>query len=258
MVRTRSLSENAAQRTGARSWLGLTATVTPPIARRGEAQVHQPEPIASAPCTTTVGSMRATCDPAESPEDDAAPDRALRSAPSSPRQYGLLTTLFLIIATALVPWIVYLGLSLPPKYDAGHWNLLWVGFDVALVGVLGFAAWAAWFGRQVLASTAVVAGTLLICDAWFDIITSIGRPGEWVTLLTGLGCELPLAAFFFWLYRRLTLEMLAALHQRLGDGTPPRRLRRAELLSPSARSRPDRGPGDPTPVEDASRDDSGA
>jgi len=118
----------------------------------------------------------------------------------------LLSTIFLIIAAGLVPWTVFLGLSLPPKYNAGHWDLLWTGFDVALVGVLGFAAWAAWFRRRTLATAAIVAGTLLLCDAWFDIVTSFGHRDQWLTLLTGFGGEFPLALFFFWLYRRIVLD----------------------------------------------------
>lgn len=154
--------------------------------------------------------------------------------PMLPRHLRHLATVFLVIATGLVPWILFLGVSLPPKYNAGHWRLLWIGFDVALVAVLAYSAWAAWFRRQVLAFTAVVAGTLLVCDAWFDIMTSLGRPDEWVTLLTGFGGELPLAGFFFWLYRRIVLETLAALHQRLGEDPAPRRLRQAHLLLLSA------------------------
>ena len=102
-----------------------------------------------------------------------------------PRGAQVLATAFLALAAVLVPWTVFLGLSLPPKYDAGHRNILWTGFDVALIVVLGYAAWATWFHRQILATTAIVAGILLLCDAWFDIVTSIGRPDQWVTLLTG-------------------------------------------------------------------------
>jgi hypothetical protein len=152
------------------------------------------------------------------------------------------------MAAILVPWTVFLGVSLPPKYDAGHWNILWTGFDVALIGVLGYAAWAAWFRRQVLATTAVVAGTLLLCDAWFDIVTSIGHPDQWITLLTGFGVEIPLAVFFLWLYRRIVLGTLATLHRLAGDEPPPRHLREAHilLLPPrfSTRGQPDdRQPG---------------
>jgi len=95
---------------------------------------------------------------------------------------------------ALIPWTVLLGLTLPPKYDAGHWNVLWTGFDVGLLFVLGYAAWAAWFRG-----------------------------------------ELPLAVFFFWLYRRIVLNTLAVFHQLLGDGPPPRRLRDAGIFRLSTR-----------------------
>jgi hypothetical protein len=152
-----------------------------------------------------------------------------------PRGAQVLATAFLVMAAVLVPWTVFLGLSLPPKYDAGHWNLLWTGFDVGLIIVLGYAAWAAWFRRQILATTAIVAGTLLLCDAWFDIVTSIGRPDEWVTLLTGFAVELPLAVFFLWLYRRIVLGTLAALHRLAGDEPAPRHLREAHMLQLSPR-----------------------
>jgi hypothetical protein len=146
------------------------------------------------------------------------------------RRTQLLSTILLVAATALIVWTIFLGLTLPLKYDAGHWDLLWTGFDIGLFCVLGYAAWAAWFRRQVLATTAIVAGTLLLCDAWFDIITSIGHRDQWLTLLTGFGGELPLAVFFFWLYRRIALNTLAAFHQLLGDEPPPRRLRDIEIL----------------------------
>jgi hypothetical protein len=130
----------------------------------------------------------------------------------------------------MLPWVAFLGMTLPPRYDAGHWNLLWVGFDVALVCVLGYAAWAAWFRRQI-ASTSLIAGTLLLCDAWFDVITSIGHRDQWLTVLTTVGGELPLAVFFFWLYRRVVLTTLETFHELLGDGPSPRRVHEAQIFS---------------------------
>jgi hypothetical protein len=179
-------------------------------------------------------------------DDDELDSRIRQSRPRDPRKYHLhlslsrrtqlLSTILLVAATALIVWTIFLGLTLPRKYDAGHWDLLWTGFDIGLFCVLGYAAWAAWFRRQVLATTAIVAGTLLLCDAWFDIITSIGHRDQWLTLLTGLGGELPLAVFFFWLYRRVVLNTLAAFHQLLGDEPPPRRLRDVEILRLATRS----------------------
>ena len=173
-------------------------------------------------------------------DDDESVFRIGRSPPrrlrkhhlhlSLSRRTQLLSTILLVSATALIIWTIFLGLTLPRKYDAGHWDLLWTGFDVGLFCVLGYAAWAAWFRRQVLATTAIVAGTLLLCDAWFDVITSIGHRDQWLTLVTGFGGELPLAVFFFWLYRRIVLGTLGAFHQLLGDESPPRRLRDVVII----------------------------
>jgi hypothetical protein len=179
------------------------------------------------------------------PWSDRTANRHLHLRLSRPTQ--LLSTFLLVAATSLIAWTVFLGITLPPKYDAGHWNLLWTGFDGGLFLVLGYAAWAAWFRRQVLATTAIVAGTLLLCDAWFDIITSIGHRDQWLTLLTGLAGELPLALFFFWLYRRIVLNTLTAFHQRLGSEPPPRRLRDAKILRIS--TEPVETRKDPVPLE---------
>ena len=154
------------------------------------------------------------------------------------RRAELVATCFLLIAAGMVPWTVFLGLSLPPRYDAGHWDLLWTGFDAGLICVLSYAAWAAWFHRQVIAATAIVAGTLLLCDAWFDIITSLGHGDQWITLFTGFGGELPLAVFLFWLYRKIVLASFATFHARLGDGLAPQRLRDAQILFLTPRKPP--------------------
>ncbi len=147
------------------------------------------------------------------------------------RWAGVVTVVFVGAAATMIIWTVFLGLSLPPRYSAGHWNLLWTGFDAALVAVFAVSAWAAWFRRQLLASTALIAGTLLLCDAWFDIITSLGHRDQWLTLLTGFGGELPLAIFFFWLYRRIVLRTFAVLAGLIGDDAPPRRLRDARIVT---------------------------
>jgi hypothetical protein len=39
----------------------------------------------------------------------------------------------------------------------------------------------------------VVTATLLLCDAWFDITLSWGGSEGWTSLLTAIGCEVPLA-----------------------------------------------------------------
>jgi hypothetical protein len=141
------------------------------------------------------------------------------------RPTQVISAFFLAAALFLIPWTVFLGLTLPPKYDAGNWGFLWIGFDVSLIAVLLMAAWAAWFRRQILAPISIVAGTLLWCDAWFDMVTSFGHRDEWLTLLTGFGGEVPLGFFFFWLYRQIVMNTLTTIYKEMADRPRPRRLR---------------------------------
>ena len=154
----------------------------------------------------------------------------LRLHLSLSRRAQFASLCFLVGAVVLIPWTIFLGLSLPPKYHASHWRFLWTGFDAALITVLLLAAWAAWYRRQILAAIAMVAGTLLFCDAWFDMVTSFGHRDQWLTLLTGFGVELPLGFFFFWLYRRIAMTTMSVLHQNTGLDPLPRRLRDFEIV----------------------------
>jgi len=131
----------------------------------------------------------------------------------------------------MIPWMIYLGATLPRRYDAQHWRLLWVGFDTFEVVVLAHVAWSAWFRRQVTLVGAIVAATLLVSDAWFDVVTSFGNRDEWLTLFTALAGELPLALFFFWIARRILTRMVAAVHAAQGAPGPPPPLREARVLT---------------------------
>jgi hypothetical protein len=153
-----------------------------------------------------------------------------RHAPRFGTPHRVVAGVILVIALALVPWVVFLGFTLPPRYDAGHWQLLWIGYDAAQVAVLLFAAWAAWFRRQILAATALVAATLMICDAWFDVVSSFGHRDQWVTLATAIGCEIPLAVFFLWLYHSIVMRTLISYHEAVHDGVKPKSIIGASLL----------------------------
>ena len=134
------------------------------------------------------------------------------------------------IVVGLVGWTGYLGWSLPERYEARNWNLVWVGFDGALIAVLGYAAWVAWFRRQIMVVTALIAGTLLLCDAWFDVVTSFGNRDAWLTMLTAAGGELPAALFFFWVARRILTQVVTTVHSLSGLGGPIPRLRDSGAL----------------------------
>ena len=55
---------------------------------------------------------------------------------------------------------------------------------------------------------ATICGTLLVCDAWFDVATSIGTDDQMLTLFTALFIELPLAFYFALLTRRVLVTAI--------------------------------------------------
>jgi hypothetical protein len=101
--------------------------------------------------------------------------------------------LMLASVTVLVPWTVYLAITLPDRYVARNWVGTWVGFDIMLVAMLAATVVFGWRRRQLLFPTAFASGVLLVCDAWFDVLTS--QPGaDFVqALASALLLELPLA-----------------------------------------------------------------
>jgi len=44
-----------------------------------------------------------------------------------------VTMLLALVAVGLVPWIFYLTFTLPSRHVTFHYDLAWVGFDIALV-----------------------------------------------------------------------------------------------------------------------------
>ena len=94
---------------------------------------------------------------------------------------------------ALIPWIVYLGFSLPPNYVAQNWPATWMGFDCLLIAYMTATAVLVLLRRQLLLFTAFTTGVLLICDAWFDVLTAGTGRNLAVPVLTAILGELPLA-----------------------------------------------------------------
>ncbi|MFD8813770.1 hypothetical protein ACFV23_20300 [Streptomyces sp. NPDC059627] len=122
----------------------------------------------------------------------------------------------------LVPWTVYLAVSLPDRFEARYWPMVWVGFDVMLLVSLAAAGAAVWLRRQALIPMSFVAATLLVCDAWFDVSLSWGRGDVWGSIASAVLVELPLA-FLLVMRARRVLKISARLAwQRLGlAGEPP-------------------------------------
>src|SRR3954469_10102240 len=127
----------------------------------------------------------------------------LRSVRAQP--FGFLA---MAATIALIPWTLFYIAQLPDHHTAKHWNLAWAGFDLGLCVALGVTAWCALRERALLIVGLIASSTLLVCDAWFDVATSLGTDDELVTLATALGIELPLAFYFALLTRRVLVTSI--------------------------------------------------
>jgi hypothetical protein len=105
-----------------------------------------------------------------------------------------VTLLLGLVALALVPWILYLTFTLPSRHITFHYDTAWIGFDVALLASFAATAWAAFRGSQWLVPLAAATGTMLLCDAWFDIVTSQTGSEMWEAVAEAVLAEVPLAA----------------------------------------------------------------
>jgi hypothetical protein len=84
----------------------------------------------------------------------------------------LFITITACASLILVPWIAFLPSLLPATHAVTHWRQVWVGFDIVLAIMLACTAGLAIRRRQIVVLIAFVTATLLVCDAWFDLMTA--------------------------------------------------------------------------------------
>jgi hypothetical protein len=137
------------------------------------------------------------------------------------RQFGLL--FMTVCCIGLAAWIAILILTLPSHYTSSNWRVVWVGLDIA--ELIGFAAtgWAAWRQRQIVILFMVMTGTLLLCDAWFDLALDYGSSSFTASILSAVLAEFPLAFILFFSARRLirvNVEILMQLTGTVGSVPP--------------------------------------
>ena len=150
------------------------------------------------------------------------------------RRLGVLISV--VSCIVLLAWIVVLASTLHRHYTATHWRFAWVGFDFVELIAFALTGWAFWRGRQVVIACLLVTGTLLCCDAWFDVILDLGTGGIWESVASALVIELPLAFIMFRAASRLIrLSALVAISAGGNAGELPRSLWRVPLLGLAGR-----------------------
>jgi hypothetical protein len=120
---------------------------------------------------------------------------------------------FAAIGLGLFPWTIWLSASLKPDHETQHWNLAWSVFDVALAFAFLLTALAAWRRSPWVGAAAAATGTLLVTDAWFDVVLETQADDVRNALLLAVIAELPIAALCFWIAYR-TERFLALLVQQ--------------------------------------------
>jgi hypothetical protein len=147
----------------------------------------------------------------------------------SRRRIALL--IFMGCCVVLAAWIAVLMLTLPKHYTASHWRLAWVGFDIVLLGLFAATAWAAWRERQILVLLLTVTGTLLVCDAWFDLVLDLGTPEFAMSVASAVIAEFPLAFLLLNAARRLMRMSVGVVMKLEGIVEPVPPLSRVPLFA---------------------------
>ncbi len=106
--------------------------------------------------------------------------------------------LFSLFSLILLPWIIYIGESLPARQLSPNYDIAWAGFDVMLLGALASTAYFALRRSRYLSTAAASTAALLLVDAWFDVMTTPGAERVESILLCAF-VELPLAGVCLWL-----------------------------------------------------------
>ena len=129
-----------------------------------------------------------------------------------------VAVVFAVVGIGLLPWTILLSQWLPSNHASVRWDLAWSGFDTALAVAFLFTAFAAWRRSPWVGVGAAATGTLLLTDAWFDVILESHSDELRVSILTAVFGELPLAAFCFWIAYRTEQFLARIVDQALGRG----------------------------------------
>ncbi len=126
---------------------------------------------------------------------------------------------FAVFGLGTIIWAIYLAATLPAHAHTRHYRLAWVGFDVGLAIVLIATALLAWRGNRLVGMTATATTTILLVDAWFDIVTA-PRGDMAAAVLEAVFAELPLAMMCLWIALHVDRVIERGLRLRLTTTSP--------------------------------------
>jgi hypothetical protein len=136
--------------------------------------------------------------------------------PKSLRQWVALV--FCVIGVGLLPWAVWLSSTLRPDHVTHRWDLAWSAFDAGLALCFFGTGIAAWLRSPWVGVLAGATGTLLLTDAWFDVILESHGNELRTAIFEAVVFELPVAGLCFWIAYRAEKFLAAAVHIAYGGG----------------------------------------
>jgi hypothetical protein len=134
----------------------------------------------------------------------------MKLRPATLRQW--VTVVFGAIGLGLFPWTIWLSASLKAHHETHHWDLAWSGFDSGLALAFLLTAVAAWRRSPWVGACAAATATLLVTDAWFDIVLESHSDELRNAIYLAIFAELPLAALCFWIAYRTERFLALVLH----------------------------------------------
>ncbi len=152
--------------------------------------------------------------------------------PGTSWKWDLLLVLIIGGCILLAAWIGYLAVNLPAFYRTGSWRGAWVGFDLAELVAFAVTGWAAWRRRQILIICLIVLATLLLCDAWFDVVLDARTAGFVSSLVSALVIEVPIAVLALYVARRLLRLTIGRVIKYEGGTGPVPSLWKVPLFGP--------------------------
>jgi hypothetical protein len=158
-----------------------------------------------------------------------------------------VVAVFAAIGIGLLPWTVWLSASLDPHHETNRWDLAWSGFDSGLALLFLATAVAAYRRSPWVAACAAATGTLLVTDAWFDVVLESHADELRFSILLAVFAELPLAAICFWIAYRTERFLAQAVDVALHLPTAGKRPSERDLvgvLEVTADREPAGEPGD--------------
>ena len=127
---------------------------------------------------------------------------------------------FGVVGLGLLPWTIWLSTSLPPNHVTNRWDFAWSGFDTGLALFFLATAFAAYKRSPWVAALAAATGTMLIVDAWFDVVLESHADELRQSILLAVAAELPAAGLCFWIAYR-TERFLALVVEAIDESHIP-------------------------------------